>query len=146
MAPLATMGISCSVRWDLVRTPSKGRIRLVSDFTDNIVIIRVFPGPFTTLKNTLQPPLRGAVLQTFGAGNAPDHDPTFLRTLREASERGVVVVNVTQCQSGSVAPHYATGQALADAGVVQGGDMTAEAALVKLGWLLASGRSAEQVR
>ena len=146
MVPLATLGITCSVRWDLVRAPSPGRMRLKPDFEHNLVIIRVFPGPFTTLRNTLKPPLRGAVLQTFGAGNAPDHDEDFLSALREASDRGLVIVNVTQCSSGTVEPHYATGQSLAAAGVVAGGDMTPEAALVKLGWLLGSGLSPEETR
>ena len=146
MSPLATLGINCSVRWDLVRPGSPGRLRLKSDFEPNLVIIRVFPGPFTTLRNTLRPPLRGAILQTFGAGNAPDRDPEFLSALREASNRGVVIVNVTQCSSGTVEAHYATGQSLEKVGVVAGGDMTPEAALVKLGWLLGCGLDADQVR
>jgi len=146
LPPLATMGISCSVRWDLVRPPSPGRFRLMPDFDPNLVIIRVFPGPFTTLRNTLQPPLKGAILQTFGAGNAPDRDADFLDALREASSRGLVIVNVTQCSAGSVEPAYATGQSLAAAGVVAGGDMTPEAALVKLGWLLGCGLAPEEVR
>jgi lysophospholipase len=146
MSPLATLGVTCSVRWDLVRPASPGRLRLKPEFETNLVIIRVFPGPFTTLRNTLRPPLRGAILQTFGAGNAPDRDPDFLQALREASDRGVVIVNVTQCSSGTVEPHYATGQSLETAGVIPGGDMTPEAALVKLGWLLGCGLDGEQVR
>lgn len=145
-SPLASLGITCSVRWDLVRAASPGRLRVKLDFEPNLVIIRVFPGPFTTLRNTLRPPLRGAILQTFGAGNAPDHDPDLMMALREASDRGVVIVNVTQCNSGTVAPHYATGQSLEKAGVVPGGDMTPEAALVKLGWLLGCGLEPEEVR
>ena len=54
----------------------------------------------------------------------------------QASDRGLVIVNVTQCSSGTVEPHYATGQSLAAAGVVAGGDMTPEAALTKLVRLL----------
>lgn len=146
ISPLATLGITCSVRWDLVRPASPGRLRLKPQFEPNLVIIRVFPGPFTTLRNTLRPPLRGAILQTFGAGNAPDRDTEFLLALREASDRGVVIVNVTQCSSGTVEPHYATGQSLEKAGVIPGGDMTPEAALVKLGWLLGCGLDTEQVR
>ncbi|EOD32770.1 hypothetical protein EMIHUDRAFT_455955, partial [Emiliania huxleyi CCMP1516] len=63
-----------------------------------------------------------------------------------ASSRGLVIVNVTQCSAGSVEPAYATGQSLAAAGVVAGGDMTPEAALVKLGWLLGCGLAPEEVR
>ena len=76
----------------------------------------------------------GLILQTFGAGNGPDQDEYFLNTLKNACDRGLVVVNVTQCHRGCVEAHYATGTALSEAGVVSGLDMTCEAALVKLGW------------
>jgi L-asparaginase/Glu-tRNA(Gln) amidotransferase subunit D len=76
------------------------------------------------------------VLQTFGAGNCPN-DPLLLSSLKEATDRGVVIVNVTQCLEGEVEAHYVAGSQLVDAGVVVAGDMTPEAALVKLGWLLA---------
>ena len=75
-------------------------------------------------------------MQTFGAGNAPDNQPIFLQALKDAIDKGVVVVNVTQCLRGSVEAHYAAGTALVEAGVVPAGDMTPEAALGKLAWLL----------
>ena len=146
MAPLATVGINCDVRWELVRQPKAGNLELNAYFDDSIAILRIYPGPFATIRNTLAPPLKGLVLQTFGAGNAPDADKELMSALKEASDRGLVIVNVTQCQSGTVAAHYATGMALQNAGVVPGIDMTAEAALVKLGWLLASGRTPEEIR
>ena len=90
-------------------------------------ILRIYPGRFTTLKNSIAPPLKGLVLQTFGAGNGPDKDQEFLSTLKEACDRGLVVVNVTQCHRGCVETHYATGTALAEAGVISGLDMTCEA-------------------
>jgi hypothetical protein len=80
--------------------------------------------------------LKGLVIQTFGAGNAPDNQPQLLAALREATERGCVIVNVTQCTRGFVAPHYTVGSALLEAGVTPAGDMTPEAALTKLCWLL----------
>jgi len=61
------------------------------DFDPNLVIIRVFPGPFTTLRNTLQPPLKGAILQTFGAGNAPDRDaPTSSLSRRHLGDSSAI--------------------------------------------------------
>jgi lysophospholipase len=122
-----------------------GNFQVAPGFSDDVVVMRVYPGPFNTLKNSLQPPLRGAVLQTFGAGNAPT-DPQFLEILQDAFERGIVLVNVTQCVTGTVEAHYATGRALSRVGVVAGGDMTPEVALVKLGWLLGTGHTPEQVR
>jgi L-asparaginase len=67
--------------------------------------------------------------------------------LAEACGRGVVIVNVTQCLRGRVEPGvYATGAALARAGVVSGRDLTAEAALTKLAYLLSAGHSSDEVR
>ena len=65
------------------------------------------------------------MLETFGSGNAPE-DERLLDVLRKGVEDGVVVVNVTQCMTGSVSPLYATGMALAKTGVVFGMDMTSE--------------------
>ena len=109
--------------------------------------LRIFPGITPeTLRSFLRPPLEGAVLHTYGVGNAPDR-PELLAVLRRASERGVVLVNCTQCLEGSVRMGaYATGSALADAGVVSGYDMTPEAALTKLYYLLSHDLDPDEVR
>lgn len=69
--------------------------------------------------------LKGLVLETFGAGNAPEDDE-LIGVLEEGVKMGVVIVNVTQCQVGTVSPLYASATALAKAGVVFGLDMTSE--------------------
>jgi 60kDa lysophospholipase len=137
-APLANVGIGIALNWQEVRHPPVKPLRLQIKFTQRVTILRIFPGLYTTLENALAPPLEGLVLQTFGAGNGPDKDKHFLATIEAACKRGLVVVNISQCQRGRVeANAYATGTALTEAGVVSGLDMTCEAALVKLGWLLA---------
>lgn len=110
--------------------------------------IRFFPGiTAKTLERFLDAPLDGAVLHTYGAGNAPG-DPEIVGVLRRAIERrDVVLVNCTQCLQGSVRMgEYATGSALGRAGVVSGHDMTPEAALTKLYCLLARDLERREVR
>jgi lysophospholipase len=77
------------------------------------------------------PPVQGVVLETFGAGNAPQR-PDLMAALREASDRGVIIVAITQCTKGSVSDAYETGRSLLQAGVVPGGDMTPEVRLLRL--------------
>ncbi len=108
--------------------------------------LRIFPGITPEILEGFLGPLAGAVLHTYGAGNAPNR-PELLNVLRRASERGVVLVNCTQCLEGAVdMDGYATGGALRTAGVVSGYDMTPEAALTKLSYLLSLDDSPEEVR
>lgn len=105
----------------------------------NVVILSLFPGiQESIIRQVLKvPELRGIVMRTFGSGNAPQQ-PWLLRLLREASMRGVVVVNISQCVAGTVAMgRYDTGFQLQDVGVISGHDSTVEAAVTKMMSLLA---------
>jgi len=91
-----------------------------------LATLRLFPGiTATTIQAFLAPSVRGVVLETFGAGNAPQRED-LMSALREACERGVVIVAITQCAKGSVSNAYHTGRTLLQVGVVPGGDMTPE--------------------
>ncbi|KAM9090464.1 60 kDa lysophospholipase isoform 6-T6 [Megaptera novaeangliae] len=83
----------------------------------------------------LQPPLKGVVMETFGSGNGPTK-PDLLQELRAAAERGLIIVNCTHCLQGAVTSDYGAGTALAGAGTISGSDMTSEAALAKLSYVL----------
>ncbi len=145
--PLATVGIQIDVSWDQVRSPTGDAFRVTPITNPNVATLRLFPGiTKSILENFLRPPLAGLVLETYGAGNAPDNRADFLAALRAASERGVVIVNATQCYRGEVVAAYAAGTALAEAGVVPGGDMTTEAALTKLAFLLSQDLDPAEVR
>jgi L-asparaginase len=145
---LGRVGVAVELRDDLLLRPEGVPLRIRPIDGARVAAVRLFPGiSARLLERLLDEPIRGLVLETFGAGNAPARDGELLETLRRASERGIVLVNCTQCLRGAVDMEgYATGRALADAGVVSGGDMTPEAALTKLGYLLSLGLTSERVR
>ena len=114
----------------------------------NLAILRLFPGiSADTLKAIFSiPHLKGVVLETYGAGNAPSAD-WFIDIIRETIERGIVVVNVTQCSFGKVAMgRYQAGKTLEKIGVISGHDITVEAAITKLMFLFGHGHSIFEVK
>lgn len=121
---------------------------IVKDKIDNnVVVLKLFPGiSEQTLRSVLSlDGLRGVVLETFGTGNAPTSE-WFIGALTDAIERGVKIVNVTQCSGGAVAMHlYETGLRLQNTGVMCGYDMTSEAAVTKLMWVLGNHDSSEEI-
>ncbi|NJK89624.1 MAG: type I asparaginase [Myxococcales bacterium] len=142
--PLAEVGIEVDIDWDVIRHEPEDPFRVEPHMNPNVAALRLYPGlTERVLDNFLQPPLAGLVLETYGMGNGPDQRPALLEVLTRGTERGIVIVNVSQCMRGAVRPSYAAGKALADAGVVSGHDMTPEAALTKLSWLLGSSEVTE---
>ncbi len=112
-----------------------------------IAVVTLYPGiNHEVINNALQAPVKALILRSFGVGNAP-RNPAILALLQKAHQRGVVVVNLSQCYEGRVAMgSYATGNALQQAGVISGQDMTLEAALAKLHILLSRKLPTEDVR
>ena len=140
--PLAEVGVNICYNTDDILHPSAENasepLRISECMDENVVILKLFPGiSERTLRAVLAVEgLKGVVLETFGTGNAPT-EPWFIATLADAIRRGIVIINVTQCQGGAVVMElYETGLRLQNIGVVCGHDMTTEAAVTKLMWLL----------
>ena len=114
----------------------------------NVVVLSLFPGIQRSLVHAVLniPELKAVVLRTFGAGNAPQLR-WFKEELKAASEQGILIVNITQCQSGSVHMGlYETSLPLLDVGVVSGYDSTPECAIAKLMFLLGQHLPPERLR
>lgn len=140
---LGTAGASISIRGDLLLHASDKDFSVNDKLDTNVINLGVFPGiqDREMLKSILNMPgLKAVVLRTFGAGNTAT-TPSFLRQLEVAQEKGIVVVNVTQCARGNVQMGlYETSAMLMKYGVISGIDITAEAALTKLMVLLGDER------
>lgn len=116
---------------------------------DAVALLRIFPGIGASLMTALcaAPNLRAVVLEAYGSGNAPGRDPAFLQAVSVAVKRGIVVLVVSQPLDGVVTfERYAAGAGLAGAGAISGRDMTPEAAVTKLYYLIACGLNATQIR
>ncbi|MDR0207316.1 MAG: asparaginase [Bacteroidales bacterium] len=146
---LAEVGVHIKYNDAFIRSTTDHLLKLHTQLDENIAIIKLYPG---INKQAMQAVfvtegLRAVVLETFGSGNAPSK-PEFISILEEAVNKGIVVVNVTQCKGGGTVEigRYGTSMLLKKIGVVSGHDITTEAAVAKLMYLLGEGLSNEELK
>ncbi|SHF80680.1 L-asparaginase [Salegentibacter echinorum] len=144
--PLAESGVYLSVNHNALWKPNRRqKTKLNKGFDNEVLVLKMFPGiNASTVEHILSKPgLKGVVLETYGSGNAPNDD-WFLDILEEKIAKGLYVVNVTQCIGGSVMMGlYETSVRLKKIGVVTGKDISTEAAVAKLMYLLGKNLSSK---
>ena len=146
---LGQVGIHIELQQALLLKPGLAQFTLPAFNAEAVVMTPIYPGiPARVIDALLDSDqVRALILQSYGVGNPPDQNKALIASLARGSDRGVVILNTSQCHQGSVYQGaYATGETLNQIGVVPGSDLTLEAAFTKLHFLIASGGDATCIR
>jgi L-asparaginase len=147
--PLAESGIVIDYNYSVIKPFEEGvKLRYSNKLNNKVVVIKLFPGITEVVLNSCLSieGLRGVILETFGSGNSPS-EKWFLDSLEKAIKKGLIVLNVSQCNGGRVIQgRYQTSKDLLRIGVFSGGDITTEAAVTKMMFLLGNESTDAEIR
>lgn len=146
---LAIAGVTIDFNHSLIKPYRPDMpLKVHEKLDEHVMILKLFPGISQKMVNNLLniPELKGVVMETYGAGNAPTEE-WFRGELREAINKNIIIINVSQCFGGRVTQTtYDTGKQLQEIGIVSGSDITTEAAITKLMYLLAKEKNIEKIK
>ncbi|KAL0209577.1 hypothetical protein RCL1_008415 [Eukaryota sp. TZLM3-RCL] len=148
-APLGFWGGSFFLDTNVVlKYPTKPFRLVPSNMENNVAMFPFFPSiPSTYINHILEPHIKGLVILAYGMGNGPDFNTALMNELSSANEKGIILVDATQCFKGNVdLTHYGTGDSMAQVGCISALDMTPEAAFTKLMFLLGRDLSVERIK
>lgn len=145
---LAEVGIDINYNYNVIMKPNFKKLRLHKKLDTNVAILKLFPGISLKLVESIlnTKGLKALVLETFGSGNTST-DPWFINLLKRAIDNDLLIINVTQCVTGTVVQgKYATSTKLKNIGVISGHDISTEAAITKLMYLFGRYQRVDQVK
>lgn len=145
---LAEAGVHINYNFSAIKKADSKKLKVHHSLDNNIVFLKLFPGINENVVNAVISAngLRALILETFGSGNAPT-EPWFVNALSNAVGKGIIILNITQCNSGKVEQgRYETSAHLKNIGIIGGGDMTSEAAVTKLMFLLGQKMSVNEIK
>lgn len=147
--PLAESGIVIDYNYAAIRPYEEGtKLKYLNKLDNNVIVVKLFPGITAKVLDSCFdiPGLRGVILETYGSGNSPS-ESWFINSLEKAVKKGLIILNVSQCNGGRVIQgRYETSKDLKRIGILSGGDITTEAAITKMMYLLGNETSDAEIR